>query len=276
MRRRGDNAHDVASQSARQLRIGAFAQHHDVAVRTRFGQCRAKAVREREHADEHRDHEADAEGRERRRHRPLHDAADVVDDGNHSTCRSAWTTGSRAARSAGTRPLASIKPTATSTPRITVLVVTVNPGRKPAPLKLIAGYSSFAPPSPRAAPVSASAPASTITNANSSRSENPTVLSTAISPVRSRALIIMAFAVTSRIANTTARPIVLIRKLTFPHIVAKLAWNSRSVPVLVGALELRNMSSIALAMAGPCAGSSTSTIYHPAMPARPMRSSKYS
>ena len=115
-----------------------------------------------------------------------------------------------------------------------------------------------------------------MTSANSRRSEKPTVLSTAISPVRSRALIIIALAVTRRIANTTARPIVLIRKLTFPHIVAKLAWNSRSVPVLVGALELRNMSSIALAMAGPCAGSSTSTIYHPAMPARPMRSSKYS
>src|SRR2546428_152425 len=110
-----------------------------VAVQSRFGQRRAKAVRQGEHADEHRDHEADAEGGERRRDGTLHDAADVVDDGNHSTCRSAWTIGSRAARSAGTRPLASIKPTATSTPRIIVLVVTTNPGRKPAPLKLIAG-----------------------------------------------------------------------------------------------------------------------------------------
>ena len=109
---------------------------------------------------------------------------------------------------------------------------------------------------------------------NSSRSEKPTVLSTAISPVRSRALIIMAFAVTSKIANTTARPIVLIRKLTLPHIVAKLAWNSRSVPVLVGELELRNTSSIALAMVGAWAGSSISTMYQPAIPARPMRSSK--
>src|SRR2546422_5247024 len=88
------------------------------------------------------------------------------------------------------------------------------------------------------------APASTITRVNRSLSENPTVLRTAISPVRSRALIIIAFAVTSRIANTTARPIVLIRKLTLPHIVAKLAWNSRSVPVLVDELELRNRSSI--------------------------------
>src|SRR5436309_13108363 len=139
MRRHSDNTHDVAYQSARQLRIGPFAQHHDVAVRTRFGQCRAKAVREREHADEHRDHEADAEGRERRRHRPLHDAADVVDDGNHSTCRSAWTTGSRAARSAGTRPLASLSPTAISAPTSSVLDATLNPGRKPAPLKLMAG-----------------------------------------------------------------------------------------------------------------------------------------
>ena len=72
------------------------------------------------------------------------------------------------------------------------------------------------------------------------------VLSTATSPVRSRALIIMAFAVTSRIANTTAMPIVLISSSTLPHMVAKLALNACSVPVLVGGVELRNWSSMRL------------------------------
>ena len=64
------------------------------------------------------------------------------------------------------------------------------------------------------------------------------VLSTAISLVRSRALIIMALAVTSRIANTTAMPMVPISRLTLPHMVAKLALNACSVPVLVGALRV--------------------------------------
>ena len=83
-------------------------------------------------------------------------------------------------------------------------------------------------------------PASSITSPNSVRSVKPMVLSTATSPVRSRALIIMALAVTSRIANTTAMPMVPISRLTLPHMVAKLALNACSVPVLVGALELRN------------------------------------
>src|SRR6266550_7371212 len=243
-------------------------------ARPDLGERSAEAVGEREHADEHRDDQTDAEGRERRGDGPLHDAADVVGDGDHSTFRRAWTIGSRAARTAGTSPLASIRPRATSAPMIRVLVATLKPGRKPAPLKWMAGYKSVAPPRPMAAPVSASAPASTITSPNSSRSEKPTVLSTAISPVRSRALIIMAFAVTSKIAKTTASPIVLIRKLTLPHIVAKVAWNSRSVPVLVGELELRNTSSIALAICGASAALLISTMYQPAIPARPMRSSK--
>src|SRR3989304_9265806 len=45
------------------------------------------------------------------------------------------------------------------------------------------------------------APASSMVRPNSIRSVNPMVLSTAISPVRSRALIIIAFAVTSRIEH---------------------------------------------------------------------------
>ena len=100
------------------------------------------------------------------------------------------------------------------------------------------------------------------------------VLSTASSRVRSRALIIIALAVTSRIANTTAMPMVFISRLTFPHMVAKLALKACSVPVLVGELELRNRSSIALAIRGPLSGRSTCRMYHPARPSRPVRSSR--
>ena len=115
-------------------------------------------------------------------------------------------------------------------------------------------------------------PASSITSPNSVRSVKPMVLSTATSPVRSRALIIMALAVTSRIANTTAIPIVPISRLTFPHMVAKLALKACSVPVLVGALELRNWSSIVLAIGAALSASSISRMYQPAMTraARPL------
>ena len=41
-------------------------------------------------------------------------------------------------------------------------------------------------------------------------------------------------------AKTTAMPIVPISRLTLPHMVAKLALNACSDPVLVGELEFRN------------------------------------
>ena len=106
--------------------------------------------------------------------------------------------------------------------------------RKPPPLKCVVLYNSFAPPRPSTAPVMAITPASSITTPKSVASPKPIVFSTATSRVRSRALIIIAFAVTSRIANTTAMPIVPMSKLTFPHIVAKLALNACSVPVFDG------------------------------------------
>src|SRR2546429_3202097 len=218
---------------------GPADQH--VSIRPGSPERRAEAVRERQHADEHGGHERDAERRQCGRHRTLQHAADVVDDRNlHSTCRSACRRGGRPARPGGTSPPASINSSAIPPPSTSVPPLTSKPGRKPAPLKLVARYSSFAPPRPSTAPTSVITPASTITNPNSRRSEKPIVLSTATSPVRSRALIIMALAVTSRIANTTAMPIVFISKLTLPHMVAKLALNACSVPVLVAALEFLN------------------------------------
>ena len=75
---------------------------------------------------------------------------------------------------------------------------------------------------------------------NTLRSEKPTVFMTATSDVRSRWFIIIAFAVTSRIAKTTAMPIVPMRTFTFPHMLAKPDAKAFSVPVFVGAFELRN------------------------------------
>src|SRR5207245_3128301 len=115
----------------------------------------------------------------------LQHAADVVDERDlHSTCRSACTTGRRAARTAGTTPLASISSSAMTPPNASVGPLTSKPGRKPAPLKLVARYSSFAPPRPSTAPTRGITPAPTITNPNSRRSEKPTVFSTAPSPAR--------------------------------------------------------------------------------------------
>src|SRR5204862_420316 len=78
-------------------------------ARPGLGERRAEAVGKREHTDEYRNDQADAERGERGGDGPLYHAADVVGDGDHSTFRRAWTIGRRAARSAGTRPLASIR-----------------------------------------------------------------------------------------------------------------------------------------------------------------------
>jgi ABC-type lipoprotein release transport system permease subunit len=45
-------------------------------------------------------------------------------------------------------------------------------------------------------------------------------------------------------------PIVLMRSFTFPHMLANPAANAFSVPVFVGAVEFRNMSSTVFATVG--------------------------
>ena len=78
------------------------AQQKHVVRRAGLHERRDEAVREREHRDEHRDHEPDAERGERGRHGTLRHAAQVVDERDlHSTLRSACTTGSFAACHAG-------------------------------------------------------------------------------------------------------------------------------------------------------------------------------
>ena len=81
--------------------------------------------------------------------------------------------------------------------------------------------------------------------------------------VRSRAESIIEFAATSRMANTTAIPMLFIKKLTLPHIVTKLALNARSVPVLVGSLEFLNIESTTAATCGASAGSLSWRTYQP-------------
>jgi len=75
--------------------------------------------------------------------------------------------------------------------------------------------------------------------------------------------IIIAFAVTRRIANTTAMPIVPMSSFTFPHMLANPDANAFSVPVFVGAFELRNWSSMVLATVGAAVGSSICMMNQP-------------
>ena len=106
-----------AVEAARQLGVGALPEHQHVLVGAGAGERRAETVRQRQHADEHRHDQRDAERGERGRDRPLQHAAHVVDERDlHSTVLSAWTTGSRAARSAGTSPLASMSRSAMPPP----------------------------------------------------------------------------------------------------------------------------------------------------------------
>src|SRR4051812_46316942 len=136
VRRRPDEVRRRAIDAARQLRVGAAAEDERILVRACARERGTEAVRQREHADEDGDDEGDADGRERRRRRPLEDAARVVHEGNlHPTCLNAETTGRRAARTAGTSPLASISTSATAEPNASVLGATSKPGRKPPPLK---------------------------------------------------------------------------------------------------------------------------------------------
>ena len=109
----GEDADRLAVEPARHLGVGALPEHEHVPVGAGAGERRGEAVGEREHADEHRDHEPDAERGERGGHRALAHAPQVVGERDlHSTFLSAATTGSRAARTAGTMPLASISSSA--------------------------------------------------------------------------------------------------------------------------------------------------------------------
>ena len=113
VRRGGERADRVAVEPARHLGVGALSQHEHVLLGAGLRERRGEAVGEGEHADEHRHHEPDAERGERGGHRALADAPEVVGERDlHSTFRSAATTGSRAARTAGTIPLASISSSA--------------------------------------------------------------------------------------------------------------------------------------------------------------------
>src|SRR4029077_20862848 len=161
LRHRGEDTRGLAVETARHFRVGTLAEHQDVLVRPGAHERRGEPVCERKHADEDRDHERDAQRRERRGYRARAHASQVVGDGDfHSTFLSAVTTGSRAACIAGMIPLASISTMAMTLPTAIVPQLTSKPGRKPAALKLVARYRSFAEPRPRIAPVIVIRPAS--------------------------------------------------------------------------------------------------------------------
>ena len=104
------------------------------------GERRGEAVGEREHADEHRHHEPDAERGERGGDGALADAPHVVGRAGSSfdvPQRRHYRQPRRRAR-AGTMPLASMSSSAMTAPIASVWPVTSKPGRKPAALKLVA------------------------------------------------------------------------------------------------------------------------------------------
>ena len=103
------------------------------------------------------------------------------------------------------------------------------------------------------------------------------VLSTATSPVRSRALIIIALAVTSRIANTTAMPIVPISRLDVAPHGGEAGVERLLGPGLGRGAGVAELVVDRLGHAAPrCSASSISMMYQPAMPGRPILSSRYS
>ena len=88
---------------------------------------------------------------------------------------------------------------------------------------------------------------------------NPSVLSTAISVRLSRTVMLMVFAVTSRIAKHTVSPMPSMSTPRSPAMDMKSAVKAFSLSVMVGELEFSNSASTALPISAARAGSSIST-----------------
>ena len=94
-------------------------------------------------------------------------------------------------------------------------------------------------------------------------SVKPSVLSTPISPVRSRTAVTIVFAAISRMVNTTARPMMRSANGTLPYMLTKLAPNACSLSVSVAASEFSNIASTCFAIAAERDGSETSSLNTP-------------
>ena len=90
-------------------------------------------------------------------------------------------------------------------------------------------------------------------------SSNPSVFSTPNSLTRSRNAIIMVLAATSRIANTTARPITRSTNGMLPYMLTNPAWKACSDSVRVAASEFSNIASTCLARSAARPGSPRSS-----------------
>ncbi len=90
MRRRTQDTRGLPVQAAGQLGVGSPPQDQHVLTRPGAGECGVKAVGQREHADEDRDHQRDPQRGEGGGDRPLEQAPGVVAEGDlHSTRLSA-------------------------------------------------------------------------------------------------------------------------------------------------------------------------------------------
>src|SRR5690606_34482202 len=228
----------LARDATRDLRVRPLAQHDHVVVPAGRDQRRAEAAREREHADEGEDDERDAERRREAGRGPAQQAPDVVDDRDlHATYLSASTTFRRADCHAGTAALTAAMSSAMATAISAISEVTASPGTNPPKSNSTRLNRSSAPPSPSASPSPAMASDSAMTSRSTAPSVKPSVLSTAISPKRSRADIAIVFAETIRIAKTTAMPIAFRKNPMFPYMPTKARLNAFSVCERVGDAE---------------------------------------
>src|SRR5208282_425434 len=95
---------------------------------------------------------------------------------------------------------------------------------------------------------------------------NPKVLSTATSRVRSRIDIAIVFAETNKVANTTAAQMIRMNAFTLPIIATNSNPKAFSLSDFVGCGELRNMSSIVLAIRLTSPGEAARMLKVPACP----------
>src|SRR5207247_2470511 len=259
---------------ARELRGRRAPQHDDVVEPARLDEGRFQAAREHEHAREDEHDQRQAADGERRGETAGPEAPPDVRErdshhGGYPTVLRPTTIGVRTTRWAG--KAAAATPASSAAPRPSAMVVgaTLMTGKKVG--------SAFANPRttgnirarPSTPPANATTSASPTMKATRWRPEKPSVFKTAYSRVRSRTAITIVFASTRRMIPTITTEITCSDVMMAEDIWTKLCWNSRSLSVFVGARELPNCSSIAVATRGIASGDATRRTYQPASTGRP-------
>src|SRR5579863_8030185 len=115
-------------------------------------------------------------------------------------------------------------------------------------------------------PTSDNATASLTNRPSTPRLVKPSVFSTATSRVRSRMDIAIVLAETSNVAKTTAEQMLRMKAFTLPIIATNSSPKAFSLSALVGCGELRNISSISVAILLTSDGEAARMLKVPAWP----------